>query len=301
MFDYKKIIKSQKIRIKILEFLSFLPDKFTVKLHYRIKTGRRLDLENPKRYTEKIQWYKLNYHTDLMTKCADKYAVREYVESKGLGFLLNDLYAVYDDADKIDFKSLPKQYAMKANHSSSYNYFVTNNDIEDYDKLRQLAIEWLKKPKPVSGEKIYKDIKPKIIFEKLLPRDLRNDLPDYKFFCFNGEPYCLYTMIDYTDDHSNGKLGFYDMCFNQMLYYRKDFSPIKEPIDKPKNFEKMVEYAKILSEDFPHVRVDFYDIDGNIVFGELTFHTGGGYMNFEPDEFDYIMGDKFILSHKDTL
>lgn len=296
---YKKIIRDQQLRLKILEMMSFLPDKWTVKFQYRIKTGRRLNLKNPKRYTEKIQWYKLNYRTKLITQCADKYGVREYVKRKGLGFLLNDLYAVYDDASKIDFHNLPDQYAMKANNSSGTNVFVFDNKTVDHNELRKKAAKWIAhKAKSISGEWCYENIPPKIIFEKLLPRDSRNDLPDYKFFCFNGEPYCLYTMIDYTDNHENGKLGFYDMNFKQLPCRRMDFAPITDKLEKPKNFDKMVEYARILSKDFPHVRVDFYNIDGQIVFGELTFHNASGYTLFEPDKFDFVMGKKFVLPEK---
>ena len=296
---YKKIIKSQALRIKLLEMTSFLPDSFKVRYQYLIKTHRKLNLRNPKRYTEKIQWYKLYYRTKLQTLCADKYRVREYVNSKGLGFLLNDLYKVYASADEIDFTCLPQQYAMKLNNGSGTNVFVQNNESENHDELRMLAKKWLAhKAYSQGGERCYCDIEPRIVFERLLPRDSNNDLPDYKFFCFDGEPYCLYTMIDYTDNHANGKLGFFDMDFNQLPYRRMDFAPITQKLPKPKNFEKMVEYARILSKDFPHVRVDFYNIDGNIVFGELTFHNAGGYTVFEPDEFDYIMGNKFKLPTK---
>lgn len=282
--------------MRILEFLSFLPDEWTIRMQYRIKTGRNVDLNNPHRYTEKIQWYKLHYRIPLLTQCSDKYEVREYVEQKGLGFLLNDLYAVYENAEDIDFSNLPDQYAMKANNSSGTNCFITDNRSADHEKLRSIAAGWLAHhAKSVSGEWVYENIKPRVVFEKLLPRDAHNDLPDYKFFCFNGEPYCLYTMIDYTDNHANGKLGFYDMEFNQLPYRRMDFAPIVHKLEKPKNFDKMVEYARILSADFPHVRVDFYNIDGQIVFGELTFHNASGYTLFEPDSFDFILGEKFIL------
>lgn len=293
---YKKIIKNQALRIKILELTSFLPDKFKVKYQYLIKTHRRLNIKNPKRYSEKMQWYKLYYRTKRQTLCADKYRVREYVEEKGLGFLLNDLYRVYNNADDIDFGSLPTQYAMKLNNGSGTNIFVKDNNSEDYEALRKVAKKWLShKARSHSGERCYCDIEPAIVFEKLLPRDSNNDLPDYKFFCFDGEPFCLYTMINYVDDHSKGKMGFYDMEFNQLPYWRMDFAPITEKIEKPKNFDKMVEYARILSKGFPHVRVDFYDIDGTIVFGELTFHNAAGYTVFQPDEFDFILGDQFRL------
>lgn len=299
---YKKILTNQQIRLKILELLSFLPDSWKIRFQYRIKTGRKVNLKSPKRYSEKIQWYKLYYRTPLITQCADKYAVREYVKEKGLGFLLNELYAVYDDPDKIDFDSLPKQYAMKANNSSGTNIFVTDNSTVDRKYLYETAKKWLShRAKSISGERCYDSIPQKIIFEKLLPRNKDNDLPDYKFFCFNGEPYCLYTMIDYTDNHANGKLGFYDLSFDQMPYFRKDFAPIEKKLDRPANFEKMIEYARILSKDFPHVRVDFYNIDGQIIFGELTFHNASGYTVFEPDEFDTIMGDKFVLPEKQII
>lgn len=295
---YKKIIRSQKLRLKILDAFSFLPDSWKCTIQYYAKLHRIPDLKNPKRYSEKIQWYKLNYRTKLVTQCADKYAVRAYVESKGLGFLLNELYAVYSDAEKIDFDALPESYAMKANNGSGTNVFVTNNSSEDHEVLRAQAKKWLRYVKSISGERCYCDIPPKIIFEKLLPRDSRNDLPDYKFFCFNGEPFCLYTMIDYTDNHKEGKLGFYDLDFNQLPCRRMDFAPITAKLEKPKNFDKMVEYARILSKDFPHVRVDFYNIDGQIVFGELTFHNGAGYIQFDPDSFDFTMGEKFVLPKK---
>src|SRR5690606_5437831 len=125
----------------------------------------------------------------------------------------------------------------------------------------------------VGREWSYYNIKPRIIVEKLLQRDRNNDLPDYKFFCFDGEVYCLYTMIDYVDNHANGKLGFYNSEFEKLPYRRLDFGEITEDIDKPKNFEEMIEIARILSKDFPHVRVDLYNIDGKIVFGELTFYN----------------------------
>jgi len=295
---HKKLIKNAKLRQGLETFFSFLPAGFKVRFQYLIKTDRILHLKNPKRFSEKIQWYKVYYRDPLITQCADKYAVREYVKSKGLGFLLNDLYAVYDDADKIDFESLPSSYAMKSNNGSGTNYFVRDSKSEDVEKLRGLAKKWNHKAKSLCGEWIYSEIEPKIIFEKLLTKSENDDLPDYKFFCFNGEPYCLYTMINYTVDHTKGKLGFFDMDYNQMPYKRKDFAGITEKLEKPKNFDKMVEYAKILSKDFPHVRVDFYNIDGTIIFGELTFNTASGYMLFDPDEFDYIMGERFILPQK---
>lgn len=293
---YKKIIRSQKVRMKIMEMMSVLPDEWIIRFQYRIKTGRKLDLKNPKRFSEKIQWYKLYYRHPLLTQCADKLAVREYVESKGLGHLLNEIYASYDKAEEIDFDALPNQYAMKANNGCGTNRFIADNSAEDHEKLREIAAGWLNhRTRSVSGEWDYENIPPRVVFEKLLPRNERNDLPDYKFFCFGGEPFCMYTRVDFCEDPSKARHAYYDMDFNQLNCRRLNVEPITGKLEKPKNFEKMVEYARILSRDFPHVRVDFYNLDGQIVFGELTFYAASGYTLFDPDEFDFRMGEKFIL------
>lgn len=296
MNAYKKIFRSKQLRLKILKNLRFIPDSIMIPIQYRIKTGHFLHLKKPVRYTEKIQWYKLYYRKDILTRCSDKYEVRSFVKERGLEYLLNTLYAVYDSADSIDFGSLPNSFAMKMTVGSGMNYFVEDKEKEDLDNLRKIAKDWFNADSSSYGrEWCYYDIKPKIIIEKLLPMDERDDLPDYKFFCFDGEPYCLYTMIDYTKNHSNGKLGFFDTDFKLMPYYRKDFKPIEEQLPKPDNFDEMVNCARALSQGFPHVRVDFYDIDGRIVFGEMTFYNASGYTVFEPDEFDYMLGEQFVL------
>lgn len=296
---YKKIFKTFELRYKIIRLFSFLPDEMMLKLQYKLKTGNKLHLKNPKRYTEKLQWYKLNYREDLLTRCSDKFAVREFVQERGLGHILNELYAVYDSVEDVDFEKLPNSFAMKCNNGSGTNYFVTNKAQESYEKMRETASGWVSRSGFSLGrEWCYVNIKPKIIFEKLLPRDKNNDLPDYKFFCFNGKVYCLYTMIDYTDNHANGKLGFFDRDFKQLPCRRLDFQPITKTLEKPKNFDLMVQYAETLSAGFPHVRVDFYNIDGEIVFGEMTFYNASGYTKFEPDSFDFELGEQFVLPEK---
>jgi len=302
--DYKKLIKSQDLRLKILRAFDFIPDKEMIKIQYRIKLRRKLNLEHPKRYTEKLQWYKLYYRDPLMVKCADKYQVREYVKSMGLGDILNDLYNVYDNEYEIDFKKLPEQFVLKTTNGGGGNNIIICKDKSAFDeqKCREQLRRWLMPKKKSSGrEWVYENIKPRIIAEKLLPRDKNNDLPDYKFFCFDGKAFCLYVMIDYTDNHENGKLGFYDTNFNKLPYRRLDFKPIVQKLEKPKNFSRMVEIAEILSKPFPHVRVDLYNIEGQIVFGELTFFNASGYTQFEPDEFDFILGEKFNLPHRDLI
>ena len=293
---YKKLIRNQNVRKKVLKILNFVPDFIMIRVQYFIKTGRILNLNSPKRYTEKIQWYKLKYRLPLMTECTDKYKVREYVKSKALGYLLNDIYGVYDKYSEIEFSSLPKSFVIKHTNGSGANFFVQNKENLDYKLLEDTIRLWLKNSDYKLGrEWSYYNVESKIIIEKLLDRDENNDLPDYKFFCFNGKVEYLYTMINYTDDHSKGQCSFFTRNFEKLPYRRSEYLAINEEINKPENFDKMVSITEILSKDFPHVRVDLYNIKGKIVFGELTFYNAAGYTVFTPDEFDFIMGSKFDL------
>ena len=186
MINYKKIIKSQRLRFKILNLLSWIPDKTMIKIQYRIKTGRKLNLKNPERFTEKLQWYKLYYRNPLMKKCADKYEVREYVKSKGLDSILNELYGVYDRPEEIDFDKLPNKFVIKTTDGSGGNNIIICNNKKklNIDNTIKKIKNWQKNniKKPAGREWCYEGLKSKIICEKLLSRDERNDLPDYKFF-----------------------------------------------------------------------------------------------------------------------
>lgn len=282
------------VRNILIRIRSFFPQKLQMKLEYRIKCGRKLNLKNPKRYTEKLQVYKYKYRNPKLPLLVAKDTVRDYIKKKGLESILNTQYGVYSNVEDIDFNSLPDKFVIKLNTGSGFNILVEDKNKLDIKETKKELRRWLKtKPWFFGTEWPYKKIKPKIIIEKYLDRDVDNDLLDFKFFAFNGE-------IDYLYVHKNGELGFYDMEFNKTEYYRKDYLPITSNVKKPKNFDLMVEYAKILSKDFPHVRVDFYNIDGEIIFGELTFYTSGGYTNFVPDEFDYILGEKFTLDFAET-
>ena len=296
--DYKKLISNKSMRLKILKLLDFVPDKIMIYIQYYISTGRWLNLSNPSRFTEKLQWFKLYYRTDLLTKCADKYLVREYISSKNLDDILVPIYGAYDNANEIDFSSLPKSFVLKTNNGSHTNILCKDKEtLNIYDTKMQLnnwLTQWAGK---VGREWAYYDIKPKIICEQFLDIGSSDDLDDYKFFCFNGEPYCLYVVIDRTANDGI-KLGIYDLEFNKLEYRRSDIVPITKEPKKPKNYERMIEIVKILSKDFPHVRVDLYNINGKIYFGELTFYDGSGYKGYISDDFDFILGEKFILPKK---
>lgn len=298
--DYKKLIRSRTLRIKIIQALNFIPDKQMIQLQYRIKTGNKLNLKNPQRYTEKLQWYKLYYRNPLMSICADKYEVREYVKSKGFDRILNELYGIYDTPDEIDFNKLPKAFVLKDTLGGGGNSVII---VEDKDKINKEQIikqmwNWVNESvnkKHVGREWIYEGKKHRIIAEKLLVNQEQNDLPDYKFFCFDGKVEYLYLMRNYTFHHSEGEMGFLDKDFKLLKERRMDFKPITHQPGKPENYNDMLKIAEILSQEFPHVRVDFYNINGQIIFGEMTFFNASGYTKFEPDEFDFAIGEKFVL------
>ena len=293
--DYKKIIKNQNIRFKILKFLNFIPDKTMVKLQYRIKTGRKLNLKNPQRYTEKLQWYKLNYRNPLMTKCADKYTVREYIESKGLGHILNKLYGVYDNVNEIDFDKLPNKFVLKTTNDSDTNIFCKDKANSDLEEIKKKMNKKIKERTqiPLAREWAYNNSKRRIICEKLLEdkgtKD--NSINDYKFLCFKGKPEFIVYDIDRYIGH---KRNFYDTSW-KYLNISSDCPNFGDIVEKPEKLKEMLEIAKILSEDFPAVRVDLYCIQNKIYFGELTFYPWSGYVKFEPDEFDFILGKKFKI------
>lgn len=300
--DYKKLVKSRDMREKILRILSFIPDKSMVKLQYRIKTGRNLNLKDPQRYTEKLQWYKLFYKDPIMIKCVDKYDVRQYIEEKGMGELLNKCYGVYEKADDIDFSSLPDKFVIKDTLGGGGDRVIVckNKKNIDIEALRKRLNAWTDEKLVKSGGRewpYYEGKKHRIIIEEFLSCS-DGDLPDYKFFCFQGKCFYSYVKVDYANSHEEGKLAFFDRNKMQLDAKMDYCKKINRTIKLPRNYDKMVGLAEKLAVDFPHVRVDFYDVDGRIVFGELTFYNASGYMNFDPDSFDYEMGKCFELPSK---
>jgi hypothetical protein len=293
--NYKRIIKNKNTRFLLLKILDFIPDILMIKIQYIISTNRTLNLKNPARFTEKIQWYKLYYREPLLTKCSDKFNVRDFVSKKGLSEILIPLYGVFNDFNDINFEDFPESFVLKTTNGSHTNLICTNKSDLNLDVVKKEVNSWLSSWSSKMGREWgYYNIKPKLICEKLLEKDDNNDLIDYKFFCFNGVPYCMYAVVDrYTG--KGLKLGIFDTDFKLLPYKRSDIKGLKEKISKPENFDRMLEISKILSSDFPFVRVDLYNIKGVIYFGELTFYDGSGYKGFAPDTFDFILGDQFDL------
>ena len=184
---------------------------------------------------------------------------------------------------------------LKCTHDSESVVICTDKSTFNFEQAKEKLTKALKiNFYYYSREWAYKNIKPRIIAEKYMATGL-SDLPDYKFFCFDGKVVCLYTMVNYTFHHKEGKLGFFDRDYNLLPFHRRDFAPITEQLPKPQNYDKMVEIAEILSAGFPHVRVDLYNINGAIYFGEMTFYNSGGYTQFEPEEWDLKLGEHFKI------
>lgn len=292
--DYKKIIKSQKMRFKILDLLKIVPDELMIKTQYKIKLGRKLNLEHPTRFSEKLQWYKINYRNNLLTKCADKYAVREYIKEKGLEDILVKNYGTFKKAKEINFDKLPNKFIVKTTNGSATNFICKNKDKFDQNEVIQTLDEWSGRNIFASGrEWSYKNIEPKIIVEELL-EDETNDfdgINDYKIMCFNGKAEFIVLDVDRSIGH---KRNIYTTNWD-LINVSTDYPNINREIEKPKGLEEMIKIAEILSADFPFVRVDLYWVNKKIYFGELTFYPWTGYIQFYPDNFDFVIGDKFNL------
>ena len=292
--DYKKLLRSQKVRFLILKFLSFVPDSVMLKLQYRIKMGFGLNLKDPKRFTEKLQWYKIHYRNPLMGKCVDKYEVRKYIESRGLENTLNKLYCVCSDPEEIDFSALPERFVIKTTDGGGgENIFICRDKSAlDVEALKLKLRTWKDKKNVNPGrEWAYTLIEEsRYIVEEYLENEENPEagISDYKFFCFNGKPYCIAYDVDRYIGH---KRNFYDTQWNN-LHVTTDCDTFDDGLAlRPEGLEDMLEVAEILSKDFPFVRVDLYFIKGKVYFGELTFYPWSGYVKFKPEDFDYKLGN----------
>ena len=295
---YKKLIKSRKLRFRILSLFRIVPDKTMVSVQYRIKCGRKLNLKNPKRYSEKLQWYKLYYRDPLMQKCADKYRVREYIESKGLGYILNDLLAVFETPEDICLDQLPDRFVLKLSNGSATNLICTDKSKLDLATVKKQFGDYIRQANTSAGrEWVYaSDEKPVIIAEKFLEdaQSAKAGIADYKFFCFGGEPHVI--------GYYAGRFDHLTRDFYTVDWVRRDvtgdYPNSTSPCPKPQQLEQMLEISRILSSDFPHVRVDLYLVNDKIYFGELTYFNASGYMKYQPDSFDFELGEKFVLPER---
>lgn len=284
------------IRIKKCINDNSLGDKEYLEKLGSLKLGYKFNLDNPTTFNEKLNWYKINYYDELMSIVVDKSQAKKYVESKGLDNILIKTIGIYNSLDDVDLDNLPNSFVIK-NTSDSGGVFICHDKTKIdkkmiIDKLTDAQTFNFKNGKHIFRENIYNKFPNKVIVEELLNTDDGHSPNDYKFFCFNGEPKFLFVA---TERDVEVKFDYFDIDFNwidvSQIHKHNKIRP-----HKPKNYDRMLEICKILSKDFPHVRVDLYNIDGEIYFGELTFYHDAGLTPFVPREWDYKFGDLFDIS-----
>jgi len=258
---------------------------------YAYVTGKLPHIRHPRNFNEQLMKLSTEAINDpeqrrLRVLCADKYAVRQYIEEKGCGDILNELYGVYDRFEDIDFSQLPNRFVVKTNYGCGQNLICKDKQSLDMDKWRKQFDEWMAILNfgLTTGEWHYTEIPHKIIVEKYLDSLGNDTMTDYKFHCFHGKVFGCLNVFDREKSAHGYTLCHYDTQWNQQDYLKPEYNPDHKQIKKPENLDQMLKIAETLSADFPYCRVDLYNLDGQIVFGELTFTPAGNIMAYYSDE-----------------
>lgn len=273
-------------------FYDLATPELVSKVYFRIMMGEKLDLENPKTYNEKIQWLKLYEwpNNELAVRCGDKFTVREYLEEKGLAKYLPKLIGVWESAEDISWEKLPDQFAIKVSNGCGYNIVCDNKETLDIKQAKRRLSRWMKEDfGKYNAEPHYSRMKSHIICEEYLG----GEMIDYKFYCFNGE-------VGYMNvtAHPNGMLksAIYLSDGEVAPFKRTGDSVQLEDSSIPVHFDEMKKISEYLAKEFPFVRIDFFEVEGKIFIGEMTFTPNGGLGKIEPIEYDYYWGSKIDIS-----
>lgn len=274
-----------------------MPDREYLQRRFQAEFGKSLNLDSPQTFNEKLQWLKLYNRKPEYTMMVDKYKVREYIAQMIGEEYLIPLLGVWDDPDEIDFDALPNQFVLKCNHNSGTGMCICKDKSKlNIEKVKKELRKGLKEDYYLKfREWPYKDVPRKIIAEKYM-EDASGELRDYKFYCFNGVMKFVMINSDRNTDKPT-RADYFDRDFN-WLDFTWGYSHAEVHPQKPEQFEKMVAIAERLSKGLPHIRVDLYDCNGKIYFGELTFFDGSGFDKIEPLEWDYKIGEMLKLPSK---
>ena len=281
--------------MKLFRKLSrLIPDRIYLQIVYFKHFRRFINFNNPKTFNEKIQWLKLNYRNEEYTKLVDKYRVKQYITKLiGEEYVIPTL-GVWNNVDDIDFKSLPEKFVLKCNNDSGGIVICKNKKDFDEAKAKSFLKERLKNNGYWYGrEWPNQNVNPCIIAEKYMEDSISKDIKDYKFFCFNGSMEFFDIDIDRFIEH---RANYYDRNGN-FLPFGKTYCPpdYTKKIEMPKNLDKMIELAETISHNTVLSRIDFYEIDGQVYFGEITFYPGSGFSPFTDEKWDYKLGDMIDL------
>lgn len=307
MSTLRKVFKKSEAVVDLYDkskqmyYKHFISDENLIKKRFKERLGREVELDNPTKFNDKLQWLKLNWYDPLATKCADKYEVREFIKERIGEKYLNELYGVYESVDEIYIDKLPNSFVLKGTHGSGFNIVCKDKKNMDWNTELKKMKRCLKRNYYWQNrEWVYKDIKPRIVCEKFIEQEAGEELRDYRFFCFNGEP--KFITVDFSiTDKKKTRRNLYDLEWNlkeEEISYPKELA-IK--VDKPDKLDEMINLSKQISAGFPHARVDFYYIKEKIIFGEITFFHQSGMGRIRPIEFEDKMGLWLTLPENDVL
>ena len=282
----------------VLRMTRLIPDKIFIKLKYKVAIGKKLNLEKPETFNEKLQWLKLYDRKPEYTKFADKYEVRKYIANVIGEEYLIPVIDVFDCVDQINWGELPNQFVLKCAHGSGSNIICRDKNKLDIGLAEKKLRKWMKYNWYWFGrEWQYKNIKPRVICEKYMVDESGTELKDYKFMCFNGKVRCTFVCSN-RNTPGGSEIDIYDTDWNLMPFERKNHPNSGKKISKPKEYAKMVEFAEKLTRNMSFARVDFYEINGHLYFGEITFHPDSGFVGFIPESYDYLMGNWIKLPYQ---
>lgn len=279
---------------KIRYLLRFIPDKAYLKLCYFLKLHKRLNLKNPQTFNEKLQWLKLYNRKPEYTTMVDKYRVRDYIKEKiGEEYLIPLVGGPWESAEEIDFDALPDQLVLKCNHDSGSVVICRDKKTFDIEAARKKLDDCVKHNFWYLGrEWPYKNVKPCIIAEKYMVDESESELKDYKVFNFDGKPEMI--QMDFGR-FKNHKRNLYDTDWQYIKAAAEYPTDPEIKIDRPRQLAQMLRLAGILSKEIPFLRTDFYSIEDKLYFGELTFFHGSGFEKFEPERYEYELGEKLKI------
>lgn len=281
-------------RYKMIRLLMKHFPYLMIQIKYFNKLRRFAHINHPITYNEKNQWMKLYYNTPLMERVADKIKLRDYLSEKGLGYYNVPILQIYHNYDEIDFSLLPTQFVIKTNHGSGFNKIILDKHKINHEELKAYFDYVMKlNYSDFNHELVYKNIKPMIIIEPYL-----GELFDYKIMCTNHDILYTVSLKRYPDGHYDE--GFYDKNWDKSLGGFKHIK-VLDPKIKPEYKEEMNRIARLISQDFLQVRVDFYEVNQRVYISELTFYSESGMLDFEPRDVEMKLGDTFILPQEHTL
>ena len=284
-----KLIKNPGVFIIGLDYnglTKWIPDDLFARISFRGMMGEKLHLKNPVTFNEKLQWLKVYDHKPEYTALVDKLSAKKEVGKLIGKEYIVPVYGIWKRADEIDFDKLPERFVLKCNHDQGSVVLIRNKENMDRDAvIKDLNRKLKRNAYYGTREYPYKNIKPRVFAEEYLD----NNIIDYKFYCFNGEPKFLYCGQGLTEDHSL-KIDFYDLNWKLMPFYRTDYHRLGQ-IPKPSHFEEMVHIAKNLSAKVPFVRIDLFEVNDRVYFSEFTLCPASGFMPFVPKEYDKIVGN----------